>query len=298
MTNNISSLKLNEGLVTIGDSAFILNQLRSVILPSTVTSPLSTTYGIGTCQAGPAASLGVFSAQGDGYRQLSDTIPMRGYLCAIHDWLTNPDMVAELSAMTEQAYYTTIYTADSSNPQGYTDFSEIGTFQDWSTGEGQVTGHFLIGGHLINPSQATLEYVNSQNNAVRQSLALTGALNGAHLTNYSSSSLADTFPYPADAGNPTLEEQTMMNSYLRNTYYRLGDTVNITAPTIAGYLTPPPVTLTLGQPVNSHTFTYQPQVTHIDFTNPSPVATVPSGLESIIAGSVMSLDEAKECNNI
>lgn len=98
----------------------------------------------------------------------------------------------------------------------------------------------LLGGHLINPSQATLEYVNSQNNVLKQSVTITGESGGVQLTSYQSSLISQNFPYPVGTVNPTSSEQSAIQAYLRSAYFRSGDTVNIAVPEIAGYVAPTP----------------------------------------------------------
>lgn len=237
MANKLEQVILNEGLVTIGDRAFAHNMIHSATVPSTLTSQLHN-YNSGSGDS-PVSTCGVFGGQGAAFKRLIDEVPARRYLDFFPIEESSPEEQTIIQNAINESWFVAIYTTDSANPQGFTDFADIATFSNLHY-DPSVSQRFLLGGQLINPSQAVLEYVNSRNSALKQSITITGENDGAQLTDYLSSSLLQNFPYPEYAGAITEAEEATMQAFLRSVFFRSGDTVNIIVPEIAGYVAPTP----------------------------------------------------------
>lgn len=91
----------------------------------------------------------------------------------------------------------------------------------------------LPGVYIVNPAEVSLRYIDSKgNNLAPMYYALSDSL-----TDYTV------------AANPTADFSL---------YYRAGDSISLTPPTIAGYVTPEAKTFVLGAGINNLTYTYKP----------------------------------------
>ncbi len=173
--NQLTSLDLGNNISTIGSGAFAYNQLTDVIIPTSVS----------TIGANP------FLAQGADAAELS---------------------VGNYSSLMD-IYYTRLYTADPSNPANLQDaqqlYPESGLGIDVNN-DGDQLDDISVGGHIVNPAQATVSYRNTTG----ATLAPTETITGTGLSNY-------------------MANDNDTNNLSR--YFRLEQSRSFTAPTIAGY---------------------------------------------------------------
>lgn len=230
--NQLTSVTFMNGLTSIGNWAFIYNRLTSVTIPNTVTS-------IGRPP---------FAMQSQWGSDLNS-----GNNGAPELWSGDP---SEVQDAYDSIWYVRLYTADPSNPNGLV--NKI-LDEDWWTGaDGNANSlNDSLGGHILNPASAVLEYVNSSNANIQMSQTFTGLLGGNYLHDYLTTR-GPIIPTPANSANPTPLEQQAMDDAL-SAYYRLGDEVTITPPAIDGYNTPPTQTFVLGAADNQYSYVYAAQ---------------------------------------
>ena len=104
-----------------------------------------------------------------------------------------------------------------------------------------------------------MQCVNGAQQNVQQSVTFTGKVTGSE-TPLSDRKLPSgvTIPSPAVLWDPTPAEEQAITNALKAVFWRIGDTVTFTAPSIAGYQTPSPATKTfvLGASTNVRTILY------------------------------------------
>lgn len=254
---NISSLVLSEGLETIGLGAFMGNNLRSVSVPDSLQS--LTDYARCNPVNSDAINItcSIFGQQGMAIEQFSQEIHFAGGYLTVHaDSLADPRTKPIIQNAINSTWLISVYTKPT-NTRNFQDFVDIGTIRDQSGDQPVTTGHFLLGGHLINPSSLTLNYVNSQNTELRQQITITGQTkDGVYLNDYSGlAGIADAFPYPADPRNLTPAEQQAIQDVFKM-YYRIGQSVAITPPEIAGYIAPQAQNFVLSAATNDGALIY------------------------------------------
>ena len=110
------------------------------------------------------------------------------------------------------------------------------------------------GGHIVNPSQLTIDYKSSTAATISDRRNYTGKLGDSHLTNY----LVTNGPYIPPSEDPFLvtpEEQQVIVDAL-SAYYRIGDEVTIDPIDIAGYSTPSAQSFLLANADNEGIYVY------------------------------------------
>ena len=122
-------------------------------------------------------------------------------------------------------------------PEHYKDELYIGAFEF-------VQSHdidpVIIGGQIINPSQASLTYASASGKQLHAPMALTGP----KLADYTVKSLLTTYPDVTEAD-------------LASIYYRQGQQLTVQPLEITGYQTPSPQTITLASGDNEVSFVYR-----------------------------------------
>lgn len=113
-----------------------------------------------------------------------------------------------------------------------------------------------LGGSIINPTTVTIRYVDSDGNEIKASEQATGMKTdkSSYLTDYGTAPSAILAP-PLDSTAPTAAETADIQTGFAQ-YYRVGQSITFTPPTITGYDTPTARTTTLGADNNTVTFTY------------------------------------------
>ena len=234
-SNKLTSLTLNNGLAVIGSGAFSSNQLASVTIPNSVTTLgataffqnqlTSVTLGTGISTIDDAT----FAAN-----KLA-TVSIPSTITSINDyaftgqnplggnWPTTPE-----PGRTNATWFARLILANPANPNNLQDFASaapeyIADEMIW-----------LPGGHLIDAVPLTVYYRNQSSSDI----LATAVLPGEGLTDYTVGQ------------NPTLDLAK---------YYRIGQTVPVEAPAIAGYIAPTSASVTLASSANAHTFIYAAQ---------------------------------------
>ena len=302
--SQLTSVTIPDSVTSIGSEAFYYNQLTSVTIPNSVTS-----IGEGAFSSNQLTSV-----------TIPDSVTSIGNYAFSYNQLTSvtiPDSVTSISPMAfiaqgtsesnldpTKIYYTRLYTNNADSPN-----------INNSIYAGYAGDGLNYGGHIVNPSQLTLNYKTTSGTTLKPSQTYTGTLDGEYLTDY----LAANGPEAPAIDNPE-SEQAAIDQAL-SAYYRLGDTVTITPPAIPGFVTPAAKTFTLSDPDTVGNFVYQPvgnnnpgdgagsgdtpkPLTKVDFsatpgstTNPT-ANSVPSSLPPAMANSTFSVDTNEECSTI
>lgn len=200
--NVLTSVMLHEGTTTINAGVFAGNYLREITIPNSVTSLGAYPSTLGDSPILTASSIG---PQGDAVRDFWANMTYRSYLfLSGNDYLNDPF----IQAVQQEAWYVKVYTADPANPSNLTDIVDLIKLKDPSTGE--IYAEVPLSGHIINPAQVTVNYKDTSGAPLQPSVVMTGT----ELADYTAIS------------NTTSD---------LSRYFRLGDTQQITAPSIAGY---------------------------------------------------------------
>ncbi len=264
--NNLTSLSLNNGLTTIGDDVFSNNRLASVTIPNSVTSLGATTFFQNQLTS---VTLGTGLTSLDdatfaGNKLVSVTIPST--ITTINDyaftgqnpWGSDWPTAATEPARTNATWFTRLILADPSNPHSLHDFASeapeyIADEMIW-----------LPGGHLIDAAPLTINYLDSAGASLQASSIKT----------------SDTTTDYTIGQNPSLNLAI---------YYRLGDTLTLTPPAIAGFTTPSPADITIGATGATHTFVYAAASTPSSLapTGSSNLPLIVSTLALLMSGSLV-----------
>lgn len=230
--NQLTSLTILSGVTNIGSSSFLYNQLTTITIPSSVTSVGFAAFGLQSQWGGDLHT---------------------GNNGAPDLWSSDP---AEVQEAYDAIWYARLITEDLNNPNGL-DNSVVDEDRLWGEDANANGINDPLGGHLINPANVELSYVNQADANLRTAQIFTGLLNSSYLDSYYASR-GPVVPIPADNQYPTLLEQQAIDDAL-SAYYRIGDEVTITPPAISGYITPPTQTFVLGAATNSYEYTYAQQ---------------------------------------
>lgn len=282
--NQLTSVTIPNTVTSVGDSAFQSNQLTSVTLSSGMTSIAPLTFydnnlsSINIPSSVTSIDTYAFAANNIPEVTLPDSVTSLDDMAFIFQGIDFADLAGTYS----NGYYTKVYTQSPSNPNGLSsslyvdneggvDLNNNGTTDDWVS----------YGGHIINPSSATINYRDTSGNTLQASVNRVGD----DTADYLISNDPNTYPAPADGTAYTASEQTALNTQLASAYYQLSDpAISETAPTISGYtLQSPssPATLALTSRTNQLTFVYSSNTEDTESTPP----TQPSGTESNQSGS-------------
>lgn len=193
----------------------------------------------------------------------------------------------ELLYRQENAEFVRIYASD----PAFADANQNELYAAWSpeyNDDWDIVGgtSYVTGGFVVNPASITINYVNSANSSLQTSLTLIAT--DAAVTDYkiasslSNITLAET---PNEWGG--LDATASFNNGF--SFYRTGETITPTLPTIDGYITPETRSVTLASAVNQANFVYLTQA-EIDAgvtLNPDGTPSVPNtGLQALIQSPV------------
>lgn len=229
--NNLSSVTIPDGVTTIGDLAFGQNHLMAVSLPASVTSLGNDSFYMQT--------------QGMTSQELVNII-------------TNSSSTdADKKRAVDSIIYVQISTPGNTNPSNLKDGVFLYPLNVTING---VTSMLNAGGHLIDPAAATLSYVNNDT-SISQSMTYTGQEGASKMLSGYSAGTGPVIPAPANPLSPTAAELQAMRDAL-TAYWRVGQSVTITAPTLTGYTASSPTqTFVLGSSTNSFNVSYTSNAT-------------------------------------
>lgn len=231
--NELASVSISNSITSIGNYTFGDNKLTSVIIPSTVTS-----IGNGAFEANKLTSVTIPSSVTSVNSGAFDMQSHHG--SDIWILLYDADMAVVNSAV-DSIWYARLYTADPSNPQGFTDgisFEEV----ELDGLDNDYNDQFNAGGYLINPTSAELQFIDGSNNQLLDPVILTGQSidSSTYYYDYLVKN-GPTVPLPVNTYAPTAPELQAAQTALAQ-YYRAGSTlsyigvpVNGVAPTPASY---------------------------------------------------------------
>lgn len=204
--NQLATISLPGGLQSIDMMAFAENKLTDVTLPASVQT-LGQWVFFGQNPWG-----GGIENDGDPTHYLFSSDP------------------AVVQHVYDSVWYVKVYTADPSNPHGFT--SDAMSENDYGMGDGNNngTGRDSLGGMVINPITVTFRYSDENGNTVRPDDVAVGkrTSDGAFLTDYSVKASGILAPV---GGNPQ-QVAEMQAGFAQ--YYRYGQNAFV-APTLAGY---------------------------------------------------------------
>ena len=258
--NQITDVSLPDSLKTIGSGAFSFNRISSLTVPNSL----------------DLIEVDAFAGQNPwGSKIQNSDDPEIPYI-----WSDDPSIVQQVY---DSIWYVRLYTKDPSNPSnlqhgivsedywmGGSDANNNGTTRD------------SLGGHIVNPSQVEIRALDKSGGNLFSPSVVTGVKpDGTPLTDYLVSKSGHFAPLdPWDIRTP--EEQAAVDAGFGQ-YYRLGQTLSVTAPDVAGYpnVSPSsPLNLELTLPTTIASFTYSkplppaPEPTPTPTPKPAPKAPV------------------------
>lgn len=263
--NNLTSLTLGNGLTAIGDDVFSVNKLQSVTLPASISS------------VDPDA----FTLQSPWGRALYDSSD------PAHDPWGGDQNVTNM--VYNNLWLVQLHTA------GLTPIKNAIIPEDWFMGEDLNNDgeNNVVGGHIINPASVEVKYRTAAGVDIAAANILTGKkTDETPLSSYLASPLVP--PTVADPTAPTASEQQAIDETL-SVFFRKGQTVSLTAPTITGYqLTSPvsPVNVSLPNTANIFTFTYGLIPEQPTTSTPAPVPEPTPAKRTVTAAPRTSTDGA------
>ena len=215
--NTLKSLLLGNNVLTIESSAFAANLLEDITIPASVTSIGAAAFADNNLQTvtilgDPTLEAGVFVSNGLD----KATVP------------TGLTADETLQYYQENAQLVRLYAKDSD--------SEIAGLLGSIMSELDSLGNrYVTSGYVINPSSVLFTFKDGDGNDLAPQEYYTGydSSTDTYISDYAITNGLDT----TDPDNPTID--FMM-------YFRDGDTYTITPPDVAGYVTPDPMTYTLG----------------------------------------------------
>ena len=230
--NQLTSVTIQNSATSIGGFAFNNNQLTSVTIPDSVTSignsafsrnQIDTVYMKGETDLGDNVFVNIPS--------------FNQYDCNINPPPTSPEdyIPCYKEEFAPENITNNMVRIYADYPEYYSDefYHEI-SYSDYFG-----TDPAVVGGHIINPAQASLAYTSSTGDRLRD----TTLHAGPELNDYSIRSLFAAYP------NATTET-------LSDAYYRQGQSVAFEPLEIAGYQTPKTTTVTLANASNDVNFVY------------------------------------------
>lgn len=243
LRNQITSLTIPSSVTSMGGAAFSGNRLSSVIIPSNVTTIEGMVFADNLLTSVTIANgithIGMQAFRGN--QLTSVTIPSSvtslnktafAAQSSIANWyneVQSGDSARIQSAM-DSLHYVRLVMVDEANTNNLVNGLTLESDLSMDANEDGDQADSL-GGHILNPSQVTLKYVDSEGNQ----LISPNIYTGTGLTSYSVSE------------NHTND---------LDLYYRVGSSYSIHPPDISGYISPAVVQLALGSEQTEHVFTY------------------------------------------
>ncbi|PID33064.1 hypothetical protein CR969_02720 [Candidatus Saccharibacteria bacterium] len=220
--NRLTSVNIPNSVTTLGHIAFGSNELTSVTISNSLTSIAHNTFA-GNRLTTVNIPDSVTSIDPSAFTANSQSV-------SVYDTPLEGGSAVTVSDYIDSFNYVRIYTNTPTNPNGLSDglFTEANVGGDVNL-DGDMNDS--LGGYLINPAHATLNYRDVNGSDIHAPQIQTGA----GLSNYLVS------------GNPGND---------LSLYYRLGQTQTFTPLAINGYVTPSALSMTLVNINNQHNFTY------------------------------------------
>ena len=279
--NKLTSVVILDGTTQIGSYAFDSNQITDVSLPDSLKTIESGAFSFNRISSLTVPNsldlieVDAFAGQNPwGSKIYQGDDPEIPYIRS-----DDPSIVQQAY---DSIWYVRLYTKDPSNPSNLQHgiFSEDSWMWGWDANNNGTTRDSL-GGHIINPSQLEIRALDKSGGNLLSPSVVTGVKpDGTPLTDYLVSKSGNFAPLRA--WDITAEEQAAIDAGLGQ-YYRLGQTLSVTAPVVAGYpnVSPSsPLNLELKLPTTAATFTYSkplppaPEPTPTPTPKPEPKAPV------------------------
>lgn len=269
-SNQLSSVVIPDSVTLINSGAFLLNPLNSVVIGSSVSSINSSAfYGCNLTSVTIPSSVNMIGSIAFSHNSLSSVImhanpeimPVDVFEFNGLDKSTIPPDIENEAAYYEQ--HAQLVRMYSDNADFIASHHDTVTTTIEATGDGVYVVR-ITSGYLINPASVTFDYTaDGVNIAAAQTFV------GPSVDSYAISNIPTLAP--ADPFNITTEEWVPVDAFLANSYFRIGQNVEFSAPAIAGYQALSPITqsLTLASQTNNGVFAYA-VVASSDDPNPAP----------------------------
>lgn len=277
--NKLEEVTIPSSLTSIGEGVFWRNYLETVTIPSSVTTlehaafqenSLKTVY----IEGNPTYALGTFNMNGLDRSAIPEDIPEGNNTLINQYYHDNSSMVHIYSD-----------NADFINAQPLMAAFVTRTAEDVV---------IVTGGRIFNPTQVTGHYL-AKDGTVLADPAISISTDPS-ITDYKIAQFIDN-----STSTPTVMQSKV------DTFYHIGDEATLTAPTIAGYITPAPHTLILSEPINEHIFAYKPVITEVPFKDKKAVssgemvegvAPLTDTKHPLITNSQLILPETSTCQTV
>lgn len=250
--NRLTSLTIPNGVTTIRDRAFSANELTQLNLPNSIT-----TVGSGAFNDNQLTSVaipnGLTTLDSSAFSEQHPGMSATTYTSLRYS--ANP---ADRQQALDALVYAALTTPDGTNTHSLEDAVNLGyCYIDPNSRTAGDENICNFGGHLINPAKLVLSYTSEQGSTIVTGVTIAGELDDATVLSGYSVYQGPFVPVPADIDTPTPTETQAVLGAL-DVYYRMGQTVSVTAPTIPGYITPNPATQTyvLGSATTMQTVAY------------------------------------------
>ena len=241
MSNEVVSLRLGASLTTIGYQSFSNNRIESVVVHNNLTYLAPDAFA----RQHPKLTRAEFEPLAN----FTDEIGKKAFkdsMAYVQVYDSRTPSVLEDSAVVLPCIAEGIPVGGRGIATGSTVTAEL----------------CIFGGHIINPASVTLNYLDAQSTTLRHSINFVGKVVGTTdetITNYYATQGPDMpqLEWLPDYSDYTPESIQAQKAALAS-YWRIGQTVILTAPSIAGYATPSPATqvYVLGLSTNTHNFVY------------------------------------------
>ena len=235
--NELTSITIPHSVTSLGSWAFYKNRLTSVSIPDSLTyiSYLTFAYNRITEVTIPNS---VTKVEASAFAYQSP----RGI--DLYEDLYSADPIVQKAAA-DSIWYVRLYTEDTSNPNNLK--SEAVFYGPGKNG----------GGFIVNPASVTLNYVDTMDEKLQQSVSYIGQTPDDNMLTDYLVSRGPIIQSPANSYSPTPAESQAIQDAL-SVYWHIGQTVTFTAPDVAGYITPSPATRSyvLGASTNNFAMIY------------------------------------------
>lgn len=228
--NKITNVTFGANLVTIGQHAFLANSIETVVVPTSLVN----------------IGVGAFALQNKWGKDIESGANDAPYI------FTNDPVEAQEAY--DEIWYVRLYTEDPSNPNNLLSSAshEESWFGSCDCNDNGINDS--IGGFIVNPASVSIKYLNSNKNSISVNQIFTGIDRGSYLADYFVSK-GPLPPPPVNSYSPTADELAAISEAL-SVYYRLGQSIELTPPSIPGYITPPTQSFVLGAANNNLEFVY------------------------------------------